>query len=87
MLNILHHAELLRAFKPMSSNVSYGIICMVAGAALLLTLSILGQSRSSSDSSSSERVRGAVMLPRWLGIPALFLIAAGTSFFTVNMLS
>lgn len=55
---------------------------MIAGAALLLSMSILGQSRSDSD----KNVQGTVALTRWLGIPALFLLAAGTSFFIVNML-
>lgn len=66
----------------MAPYVLYGIICMIAGAALLLSMSILGQSRSDSD----KNVQGTVTLTRWLGIPALFLLAAGTSFFIVNML-
>lgn len=65
----------------MTPYVSYGIICMVAGSALLLTSCLIDQSRSG----TNERTRQVVTLTRRLGLPALVLIAAGTGLFLANM--
>lgn len=66
----------------MAPFVLYGIICMIAGSAMLLTSSLIGQSRSESTKSN----HAVVLLSKWLGVPALLLLAAGTGFFIANML-
>ncbi|SCC48250.1 hypothetical protein GA0061084_2969 [Arthrobacter sp. NIO-1057] len=66
----------------MTPFVLYGIICMVAGSAILLTSSLIGPSHSGTTKSSHE----VATLPKWIGIPAVLLLAIGTGFFIANMI-